>query len=134
MGDSAGYARADGYRPVRVKGRNCFTHNLIWIWHYGDIPDDLKVDHADRNPSNNVLSNLRLATERQQQINKRKRGFRRQRNKWLAQHSRNNRQESIGRYSTALQARLAYERHTSELEPAFASTFFTDAFNRLLAA
>ena len=137
LGDSAGSVNARGYRQIGIgKGGRYQAHNLVWIWNYGCIPEDLEVDHADKNESNNLLSNLRLATRRQQSINRCIRGFsklRTMKNSWKAAHNGDGR-EYIGSYPTALQARLAYERYTSGLEPAFASTFFTDAFNRLLAA
>lgn len=38
--------------------------------HYGPIPDGMIVDHADRDYSNNRLSNLRLATQSQNGMNR----------------------------------------------------------------
>lgn len=38
------------------------VHRAIWIYHNGLIPSDLVVDHIDRNPLNNKIENLRLAT------------------------------------------------------------------------
>ena len=137
VGTVAGYKSNDGYCYLKLKGREYLAQNIIWILNYGDIPIDLQVDHADRNRSNNVLENLRLATQRQQNINQSARGFsfcNRVTNPWKVAHRINGKSYYIGIYSTALQARLAYERYTSDLEPEFASTFFTDAFNRLLAA
>lgn len=38
------------------------THRLIWETFYGNIPNDLTIDHIDNNPKNNSLDNLRLLT------------------------------------------------------------------------
>jgi hypothetical protein len=38
---------------------------MIWEAFNGPIPDGMEIDHKDRNPSNNKLSNLRLATREQ---------------------------------------------------------------------
>lgn len=52
------------------KMRHLYMHNAIWEWHHGPIPDDLTVDHIDRNTLNNQLSNFRLATFSQQMQNR----------------------------------------------------------------
>ena len=37
---------------------------------YGPIPDGMEIDHIDRDPSNNRLSNLRLGTHSENNQNK----------------------------------------------------------------
>ena len=136
-GEEAGYRHPNGYRYIVLNGELYLTHNLVWIWNKGELPVDAEVDHKDRVKLNNRISDLRSADKRQQGINKRVQGFCRSGRKkhlWQARHRLEGKNIHIGQYPTALQARLAYERHTSGLEPEFASTFFTDAFNRLIAA
>lgn len=61
-GKKAGYSGYKGYFVVRIDGHNYMAHRLIWTHVYGEIEDGFFVDHADRNPTNNRISNLRLAT------------------------------------------------------------------------
>ena len=49
-----------------------YLHRLIWIWHHGPIPERLVVDHRDGDPSHNRIGNLRLATDSQNQFNRRR--------------------------------------------------------------
>jgi len=136
-GNKAGCKEENGYIVIGLKGRIYKAHNIIYIMCHGEnsIPPDKTVDHKDKNGYNNKIDNLRLATARQQKINQNRRGFhwRKQNNKWQANHKTPVRQKSLGYFTTALQARLAYEKHTSALEPEFASRFFTEAFNRICA-
>ena len=48
-------------------------HRFIWYLANGDITNGMQIDHIDHNPLNNQLSNLRLATIRQNVQNKVKR-------------------------------------------------------------
>jgi hypothetical protein len=45
---------------VDSKGYRC--HRIIWEMFNGPIPEGLVVDHIDRNPFNNKISNLELKT------------------------------------------------------------------------
>ena len=49
------------------------VHTLIWLAFNGKIPTNLQMDHIDNNPTNNVLTNLRLCTQSQNNMNSIKR-------------------------------------------------------------
>jgi hypothetical protein len=55
------------------KGRNICAHRLAWFMVYGKIPDG-NLDHTNRDPADNRISNLRLATFSQNNVNTKYRG------------------------------------------------------------
>jgi hypothetical protein len=59
----------DGYIRVRINGAEFRAHRVIWEMHNGPIPEGTLIDHIDGNKCNNRLSNLRLATRRQNNVN-----------------------------------------------------------------
>lgn len=61
-----------GHCQIGISGRLYYIHRLIWVLHFGNIPNALVVDHRDNNPRNNRLENLRLATHSQNQMNRSK--------------------------------------------------------------
>lgn len=69
-GKQAGNVSTKGYLVVRCSGKTYQAHNLIWIWHFGAIPTGYVIDHKDRNPLNNRVENLRLATASDNATNK----------------------------------------------------------------
>lgn len=58
-----------GYMRVIMLGREYYVHRLAWIVCHGPIPDGMEIDHIDRNPSNNRIKNLRLASRSQNEAN-----------------------------------------------------------------
>lgn len=48
-----------GYWRVTRNGKVYGVHRLLWEEANGPVPDGFVVDHIDRNPLNNDLSNLR---------------------------------------------------------------------------
>jgi hypothetical protein len=45
------------------------AHRIIWEMHNGNIPDGYVIDHADRNPLNNRIENLRIASRSENAMN-----------------------------------------------------------------
>lgn len=64
-GKNLGYRRKDGYWILSHKGRQWLAHRIVWGLHHGAFEVDRKmaVDHIDRNPSNNLIENLRYVTQ-----------------------------------------------------------------------
>jgi len=70
LGSRAGFLCTSGYRRLKFKGVRYPEHRVIWSLAYGGIPEDMFIDHIDGDKSNNELSNLRLATNQQNQFNR----------------------------------------------------------------
>lgn len=63
--------KKSGYILVGVPGFGQLqAHRLAWIYVHGLTIGGAEVDHIDTNPSNNAISNLRLATSTEQKRNK----------------------------------------------------------------
>lgn len=58
--EQAGSMSKFGYRRVGVNGTPYLEHRVIYAMHYGEIPDDMDVDHIDNNRGNNRIENLQL--------------------------------------------------------------------------
>jgi hypothetical protein len=118
-----------GYVRILINGRAHKAHRLIWIYHYGSIPKDRRIDHIDGKRNNNLISNLRLATQSE---NLRNRGansnntsgykgvsFDAERGKWKARIVKNGKETFIGRFQTAQEAHDAYISYGSEIHGEF---------------
>ena len=65
---SAGSIAKRGYVSVRLCGKHYYVHRLIYMMHYGFMPEFL--DHIDGNKLNNKIENLRSATKSENNRNK----------------------------------------------------------------
>jgi hypothetical protein len=98
---------------VMVAGKMLKAHRVIWEMHYGPIPDGMVVDHKDRDPWNNHLDNLRLATPSQNNVNNsrpgRSRGVYAHRNgTFHAHYWSGNKKFHLGTFKTEDEAAGAY--------------------------
>lgn len=68
-----GSRNVQGYKNVRIgtkaHGRNYYVHRLVCETFHKNTQDKPTVDHIDRNPGNNFASNLRWATQSEQNEN-----------------------------------------------------------------
>lgn len=57
-GSVAGSLNSNGYLLVSVNDITYRVHRLIWLWHYGYLPEN-DIDHINRDKSYNFIENLR---------------------------------------------------------------------------
>lgn len=124
----AGTFDRHGYGKVGVCQQVIGLHRVIWMMMYGAIPDGYTIDHRDRNPSNNRLDNLRLATRAEQQQNRSRvssgfpRGVRARRGRWVGTVKANGETFNAGSFDTMEQAEEAVIELRTLLHGEFAFT------------
>jgi len=60
-GVAGGLHKGCDYHRIRIGHSTLQTHCLIWIYHYGHLPENF-IDHIDQNKLNNRIENLREVT------------------------------------------------------------------------
>lgn len=128
-GAVAGWEDPDGYRQVRVDRRAYLAHRIVWLLTYGVWPDGI-IDHINRDPRDNRVTNLRLCTHPENHANTNLRsdntsGIKgvswavRQR-KWVARIRANGRVRHLGYFASKDDAAAAYATAAAEHFGAFA--------------
>jgi HNH endonuclease/AP2 domain len=126
-GDIAGTLHTDGYRRIRIKGRDYLAHHLAWLYMIGQRCSAF-IDHSDGDPSNNRWNNLRRATASQNGANARRhrnngcgfKGVSRTRGRWCARIYKHRRRYHLGIFSTPQEAHAAYMAAARKLFGEFA--------------
>lgn len=119
VGTEAG-TRKRGYRAVNLHKKTCLTHRLIWIYMYGEIPDNMEIDHIDGDHLNNRISNLRLATRNQNMWNRKAKGYRFKDGGFQVAIRHLGKYLYIGTYKTEEEAESVYRKKCIELRGEFA--------------
>ena len=114
-GDRAGSVLRDGYRQVKVNGKQYREHHLVWLWHYGYLPKE--IDHINCIRDDNSIENLRECSRAENMQNRKipmktntvgVLGVTRHYNKFRAAITRNGVKTHLGLFDTAEAAHRAY--------------------------
>lgn len=126
-GDPAGYM-AQGYVRIRVKYRKYLAHRLAWLYVHGEWPKGM-LDHANRNPADNRIENLRQANFSTNaanavfsKVSTLPRGVRKAatEGRWMAQIKVNGKVRHLGTYGSQQEAAEAYRKGAIEAFGEFA--------------
>jgi hypothetical protein len=126
----ASQARRSRYPTVWVDGSIYLVHRLVWKWVTGHDPQNLHIDHADGDRTNNAWHNLRLATVSENLRNAKRHhdntsGFKgvyraHDSSRWVARITHNRKGIYLGRYNTPEEAHAAYLAAAEQLHGEFA--------------
>lgn len=58
VGDRMGRTHLEGYRLIKIRGRDFKAHRLAWLYVYGEWPKD-EIDHINGQRGDNRIANLR---------------------------------------------------------------------------
>jgi hypothetical protein len=119
-----------GYKRVALynkKQKHILVHRLVYQ-HFGkNWNPKMSIDHIDGNKENNHISNLRMATQQEQQFNKGVyksnklgvKGVHQIGNKYQARICINKKLKVLGRFETIEEASNAYQTKAKELHGEF---------------
>ena len=117
----------NGYREIGIKNIRYLAHRLAWLYVHGEWPQH-QIDHIDGDKLNNLIANLRLATNSQNGANRGApadntsgyKGVSRAKQRWRAVISVKGRYRHLGTFGTAEEAYAAYCKAARELHGEFA--------------
>ena len=71
IGNEAGGKGPNGKTIIRVNPHGgILAHRLIWIWHNGQVPKKMVVDHINRDLTDHRIENLRCCTLAENLLNR----------------------------------------------------------------
>ena len=119
----------NGYRYVRILGRNYGVHQIVWALHYGRLPSGW-LDHINRDHLDNRIENLRESDPLNNSCNQglpknNKSGFKgvRQRHgRWYVQIVYKGYAHHLGSFDCRYEAAKAYDAKARELHGKAAAT------------
>lgn len=125
-GDVVGSLNSNGYLVASVKSKIYRVHRLIFMWHYGFMPE--QVDHINGIRSDNRIENLRQVTATQNNQNRKamsKSGFKgvhwhKQSKKWVASICINRKSVHLGSFINKKDAAQVATEARSKLHGEFA--------------
>jgi hypothetical protein len=125
----AGGINSQGYVAIKIKNKIYKAHRLAWLYVHGVWPSI--VDHINRIKNDNKLSNLRLATQSENQFNSNLRKdntsgikgitWHKPAKKWLVQIRINKKKTYIGIYEDFEMARIAIDLARKKYHKEFAN-------------
>jgi hypothetical protein len=132
IGDKVGSLDSKGYVVLKLNNLQYKMHRIIWVYHYDTISSNLQIDHIDGNKTNNMIENLRLATNSQNKSNNKRVycnsksnilgvHWSKTKRKWVSQIRKNNKAIHLGYFlnqDDAIAARKAAElQYFAEFAP-----------------
>lgn len=106
-GDVAGTHGAEKYHTVRFDYDGHYRHRIVFLWHYGYLPE--QIDHINLDRHDNRIENLRSVTRSGNQWNRAPGcGVRKIRNKWQARIAQHGERTDLGFFGTEEAAHTAY--------------------------
>ncbi len=130
-GKIAGDIQNNGYHRILVDGVRYLSHRLAWLYMKGKFPD-IWIDHIDGNRANNIFSNLREATPKQNSSNRGKNknnttgykcvSYHKKANKWETYIIKDGINTHLGLFNCPTAAHFAYCRASKKYQGEFART------------
>lgn len=116
--ETAQFKNGWGYQLISILGVKHIAHRVVWAMCHGEWPDG-EIDHINRNPSDNRIENLRIATATENARNKgdyanNKSGYRgvtwhKSSSKWMAQIKVFKKNIHLGLFNDPAEAGAAYQ-------------------------
>lgn len=129
VGGIAGTPTAAGYVQINTKQKKYLAHRLIYLWHYGVLPDAL--DHINGDRVDNRIENLRPCNPFENTQNSLMRkdntsgvkgvNWKKQENKWVTRIQVEGNRKYLGSFTSLEDAKLAITEARNKLHGEFAN-------------
>ena len=129
IGQPAGGLFKSGRILININGVSYLRSRLTYIYHYGDIPENMTVDHINGINNDDRIENLRLCTASYNLANRKSskfgrkyvyKGVNKTKTGWAATIRKNYKSLHLGTFKTIEEAALAYNQKATELFGEFA--------------